>query len=76
MPGGGAAFGRPPRDMGAAELTVETILRTIATLTIGLLFGTLALNADLDSKCAWGRRPSAFRCSRCLSCTRPAVTAK
>ena len=50
MPGGGAAYGRPPRDMGAAELTVETILRTIATLTIGLLFGSLALNADLDSK--------------------------
>jgi hypothetical protein len=36
--------------MGAAELTVETILRTTATLTIGLLFGSLALNADLDSK--------------------------
>jgi hypothetical protein len=36
--------------MGAAELTVETILRTLATLTIGLLFGSLALNAELDSQ--------------------------
>jgi hypothetical protein len=50
MPGGGAAYGRPPREMGAAELTVETVLRTIATLTIGLLFGSLALSADLDSR--------------------------
>jgi hypothetical protein len=50
MPGGGAAYGRRPREMGAAELTVETILRTTATLTIGLLFGSLALNTDLDSK--------------------------
>jgi hypothetical protein len=50
MPGGGAAYGKQPQQMGAAELTVETVLRTIAMMTIGLLFGSLTFNSDLDSR--------------------------
>jgi hypothetical protein len=50
MPGGGAAYGRPLREMGPAELGVETILRTIATTIVGFLLGSLTFNSELNSR--------------------------
>lgn len=49
MPGGGPAYGRPPPDMGVAELALETALRVAATAIIAVLFGSLVFNAQLNS---------------------------
>jgi hypothetical protein len=47
MPGGGAAYGKPPHEMGFTELGVETALRTATTAIIGALFGSLAAHAGI-----------------------------